>query len=95
VPALIRLYLRHVVIDFGLGAVFVTLLLGLNVANLGHLVLTSDMAVVAVAMLVAFNGIVFAGVQFAIAAMRMEERAMPPRTGPLVPVPVRVVDRRG
>jgi hypothetical protein len=70
-PALVRLYIRNVVWGFVLSAVFVGLLLGFDVAGLRHLVMASDAGPVAVAMLFVFNGIVFAGVQFAIAVMRM------------------------
>lgn len=73
-PALVRLYIRNVAIGFALSAVFVGALLGLNVANLWHLVSTSPQGWIAVLMLFVFNGIVFAGVQFAIAIMRMEDR---------------------
>lgn len=71
-PRLVRLYIHQVLIGFGLSAVFVTALLYTNVGNLWHLISTSDIGWIAVAMLFMFNGIVFAGVQFAIAVMRME-----------------------
>ncbi|QDY68808.1 hypothetical protein [Qingshengfaniella alkalisoli] len=92
-PHLVRLYIRQSLIGFGISAVFVTLLLALNVANLGHLVLTSDMGWVAGFMLWFFNGIVFAGVQFALA---LPDGNVVPRSGrkePVwlaEPVPVRV-----
>ena len=90
-PDLVRLYIRNVLIGFALSAVFVGALLGLNVANLWHLVSTSPMGWVAGLMLFVFNGIVFAGVQFGIVIMRMEDkggdggrgRRMP--VGPAVP----------
>ena len=41
-PALVRLYIRNVIIGFALSVVFVGALLGLNVANLWHLVSTSQ-----------------------------------------------------
>ncbi len=44
-----------------------------NVANLGHLVAASSGGYIALVMLFMFNGIVFAGVQFAIAVMRMAD----------------------
>ncbi|MBY6118390.1 hypothetical protein [Mameliella alba] len=72
-PKLIRLYILQVLAGFGLSAVFVGALLWFNVANLWHLISGSDMGVVAVLMLFMFNGIVFAGVQFAISIMRMGE----------------------
>lgn len=70
-PALVRLYIRNVAWGFALSAVFVGLLIGLDVAGLRHLVMATDAGPVAVAMLFVFNGIVFAGVQFAVAVMRM------------------------
>lgn len=70
-PKLISLYIRQVILGFGLSGVFVALLLYFNVANLWHLVTHTSGGMVAVAMLFMFNGIVFAGVQFAITIMRM------------------------
>ncbi len=70
-PALVRLYIRNVAWGFVLSAVFVGLLLGFDIAGLRRLVMASDAGPVAVVMLFVFNGIVFAGVQFAIAVMRM------------------------
>lgn len=97
-PALVALYIRQVLIGFLLSVAFVGLLLGLNVGNLGHLVTTSDVAAVATAMLVICNGIVFAGVQFGIAVMRMQEPEAPADRGGSAPepvlVPVRVEARR-
>ncbi|SDJ92554.1 hypothetical protein [Aliiruegeria lutimaris] len=72
-PKLVRLYIRQVIIGYLLSAVFVTLLLSLNVANLWHLVTHTSGGWIAVAMLFIFNGVVFAGVQFGIAIMRMSE----------------------
>ena len=76
-PDLIRLYIRHALIGFGISAVFVSGLLYLNVANLWHLVSTSNLGWVAVLMLFMFNGIVFAGAQFGIQIMRMAEDDKP------------------
>ncbi len=72
-PELVRLYIRHVIVGFVLGAVFTGLLLWLDVAGLGHLVAATREGPLAVVMLVVFNTIVFAGVQFAIAVMSMAE----------------------
>ncbi len=72
-PKLVRLYIKQVLFGFGLSGLFVFALLYTNVANLWHLISTSDMGWIAVVMLVFFNGVVFAGVQFAITIMRMEE----------------------
>lgn len=72
-PKLIRLYITNVAIGFGLAAVFVGMLLWFNIANLWHLVSHSDKGWLAVLILWFANGIVFAGVQFAIAVMRMKD----------------------
>jgi hypothetical protein len=84
-PKLVALYIRHVLIGFGLAAVFVALLLWTNVGNLWHLVTASDVGVMAVIMLFMGNGIVFSGVQFAITVMRMGDDDEP-RGGKRVPV---------
>ncbi|MDJ0821305.1 MAG: hypothetical protein QNJ09_05755 [Paracoccaceae bacterium] len=76
-PKLVRLYIRQVLIGFGLSAAFVALLLYANVANLWHLVSGSDVGLLAVFLLWLFNGIVFAGVQFGISIMRMAEDDTP------------------
>lgn len=70
-PPLIRLYIRSIAIGFVLACVFTGLLIGLDVAHLRHLVLSSPLGWLAVMMLVIFNGIVFSGVQFGFAIMRM------------------------
>ncbi|MCB1330929.1 MAG: hypothetical protein KDK28_16470, partial [Maritimibacter sp.] len=71
-PELVRLYIKNVIMGFGLSAVFVGALLYLNVGNLWHLISTSNVGWIALVMLLFFNGVVFAGVQFAITIMRME-----------------------
>ena len=73
-PRLVRLYIRQVAIGFGLSAVFVALLLGFNVANLRGLMLATKGGFIAGFMLFFFNGLVFAGVQFAISIMRMADK---------------------
>ena len=72
-PRLVRLYLRQIALGFALSAVFVGLLLGFNVANLRSLMLHTQGGAIAAFLLFFFNGLVFAGVQFAIAIMRMAE----------------------
>ncbi|SLN23217.1 hypothetical protein ROA7450_00909 [Roseovarius albus] len=72
-PKLIRLYIINAAIGFGLAAVFVGMLLWFNIANLWHLISTSDKGWQALLILWVANGIVFAGVQFAIAVMRMKD----------------------
>lgn len=73
-PELVRLYIRNVFVGLGLSVVFVGLLLWLNVANLWHLISTSDIGYIALALLIVFNTIVFSAVQFSIAIMRMAEK---------------------
>lgn len=85
-PDLVRLYIRNVAVGFALSAIFVGALLGLNVANLWHLVSTSPMGWVAGLMLFVFNGIVFAGVQFGIVIMRMGDRGGDGGRGRRMPV---------
>jgi uncharacterized membrane protein len=87
-PPLIRLYIRHCAIGFGLSAAFVGLLFAFDVANLWTLVSRSDMGAVAALMLFMGNGIVFAGVQFGITIMRMGEDDEP--RGGLRPEPLAI-----
>ncbi|MGP3698642.1 hypothetical protein [Rhodobacter sp. NSM] len=98
-PQLVRLYIVNVLIGFAISIAFVVALVALDVAGLGHLVLGTDMGWLGGVMLVMFNGVVFAGVQFAIAVMRMadpEDRTPPggrfvrPMQSRLVPIPVTV-----
>lgn len=72
-PELVRLYIRNVLIGLMLSAVFVAALLYFNVGSLWHLVSATKEGPIAVVMLLVFNTVVFAGVQFAIAVMRMAE----------------------
>lgn len=80
-PRLVRVYIRQCVFGLALSVVFVAGLIALDVAHLRHLVSSSDVGILAVGLLVLFNGIVFAGVQFAIAIMEMQERPEPPAGG--------------
>lgn len=73
-PALVRLYIRQVAIGFAIAAAFTALLLWFDVAGLRHLVTHTAEGPLAVVLLVVFNGIVFSGVQFGIAVMRLAER---------------------
>jgi hypothetical protein len=70
-PDLVRLYIRHVAIGFALAAVFTGMLFWFNVANLGHLVTHAPGGALAAVLLLVFNGIVFAGVQFGVAVTAM------------------------
>lgn len=80
-PPLVKVYIRQCVFGLALSVVFVAGLIALDVAHLRHLVTSSDVGILAVCLLVLFNGIVFAGVQFAIAIMGMQERPEPPSGG--------------
>ena len=100
-PELVKLYIRSCAIGFLIAAVFVGLLVWLDIAHLGHLVLTSEQGLVALAVLWLLHGVVFAGVQFAWKIMSMAERNDPPGGGLrvvldqlAVPVPVEEKRRR-
>lgn len=66
-PHLVKLYIRQVVVGYAISAAFVALLLSFDVANLWSLISGSPVGWLACLMLWVFNGIVFAGVQFALA----------------------------
>lgn len=87
---IMRFYLRNCLIGFAAAAVFVALLLWVNVANLWGLILHSDVGILATFLLWFFHGIVFAGVQTGIAVMAMAEDVTDggPDDGPgrLIPV---------
>lgn len=91
-PRLIKLYIVNVLIGFALSAVFLGLMLTFNLGGLRHLILETPSGWIAAAMIFMGNGIVFAGVQFAIAVMSMAEKDEGPRGGlraaTLVPVKV-------
>jgi len=90
-PDLMRLYLRHCAIGFLLSAVFVGLLLWLDVAGLGSLIARSDIGWLAVFLLWYFNGTVFGSVQFAIVVMSQAQADNDDQRGTLIPVPVPAV----
>ncbi|WP_344842163.1 hypothetical protein [Celeribacter arenosi] len=101
-PKLIRLYITQVIFGFAIAAVFVGALLYWNVANLWHLVSNDPAGILAVGVLWFANGIVFSGVQFAIAIMRMAGRdedgsggKREPIALTLKPVPIPVETKRG
>ena len=80
-PELVKMYIRNVVIGFGIAGAFTAMLLWFNVMNLWSLVSTSDAGLLAVFLLWFMHGIVFAGVQFAWAVMAMAEKDGGPRGG--------------
>ena len=93
-PKLVQLYIKQVLLGFGLSGLFVGGLLYTNVGNLWHLVTSSDIGLIAVIMLFMANGIIFAGVQFAIVIMRMGHEDDTPKGGKRQPIatdiPVRI-----
>ncbi|MGJ8627481.1 MAG: hypothetical protein ACSHXB_11045 [Sulfitobacter sp.] len=72
-PKIFRFYIFHCVIGFAISALFTGALLYLNIANLWHLISTSDIGLMAVTVFWVLNGIVFAGVQTAVAIWLMAE----------------------
>lgn len=86
-PHLIRLYIVNVAIGFAISAVFMALVLTLDLVNLRHLLLETPSGWIAGLMLFFFNGTVFAGVQFAIAVMNLaEDDSRTPRGGLRLPL---------
>lgn len=92
-PKLVRLYIQSIAVGFVLSVLFLGVLVGMDVAGLRGLILGSSSGLVAAAMLVVFNGIIFSGAQFAYVIFRMAEDDDAPRGGRRVRqelVPVRV-----
>ena len=85
-PELVRLYIRNILLGLLLAVVFTAALIVLDVAHLRHLTLETAGGWLAIVMLVVFNTIVFAGVQFGIAVMRMAVPEEGPRGGNRAPV---------
>jgi len=76
-PVLIRAYILQVIAGFGLSAIFVGLLLWVDVMGLWSLIQRSDDAVLAVFLLWFFNGLVFGSIQFGIWVMGQAEDGPP------------------
>ena len=72
-PVIIRFYIKHCIIGFAVSANFIGALMFFNVANLWHLISTSDIGIMALVVFWVLNGIVFAGVQNGVAIMLMAE----------------------
>ncbi len=72
-PDLIKLYLRNVAIGFVLSAAFVGVLLWKDVMGLWSLASGTQGGWIAIGLLFMFNGLVFSGVQFAVAIMLMAD----------------------
>lgn len=73
-PELIKLYIRHSLIGFGISAIFVAMLLVFDVMNLRGLLSRSDTVVLPLFILWFFHGALFASVQFAYAVMSLAEK---------------------
>ena len=67
----VRLYIFHCFIGYLLSAVFTALIIGFDVAGVGHLVTSVEGGWLAALVFFLLNGIVFAGVQFGIVLMSM------------------------
>jgi len=104
-PKLVRFYIRHVLIGFAVALAFTAALLALDVGSLRGLIFGTSGGYIALAMLTFANGLVFGGVQFAIAIMGLAEDGGPRggtalplwrwatgRRHPAPPVPVRAED---
>ena len=93
-PKLIRLYIQQCCLGFLIAAAFVGVLFWYNVGNLWYLVTHTEAGMLAAILFWLFNGIVFSGVQFGIAVMRLQDtdHDSGPRGG--IRVPVRVTARR-
>lgn len=79
-PRLVRLYLFSILFGVALGLSFTALLLIFDVAGLRHLLTGSAGGLIGLFMLAFFHSVLFAGVQFGVSVMLMEERkAGPPR----------------
>ncbi len=91
-PRIVRFYVKHCLIGFGVAAAFIGGMLYFDVAGLWHLISGSDIGVMALIVFWVLNGIVFAGVQTAVAVMMLAEDDRGD-TGPqggkraLIPVP--------
>lgn len=94
-PKLIKLYIQQVLIGFGLSAVFTAILIYFDIGNLQRLLLGSSDGLLGLFLIFFFNGLVFAGVQFAIRIMRMgheddddddDDRGMPVGWDQLIPI---------
>lgn len=96
-PKLVRLYFQSIAVGLGLSVLFLGALIWLDIGGLGGLILGSQTGLVAAAMLIVFNGIIFAGAQFAYVIMRMADHGDGPRGGRalrLDPIPVKVEARK-
>lgn len=87
-PNLMRHYLWHCAIGFGLSAVFVAGVLWFDIARLGTLIAGSDIGWLAVFLLWFFNGTVFGSVQFAVHLMLNTDKDDDDHRGQMITVRV-------
>lgn len=73
-PRLLRLYLTSIAIGFALSLSFTALLMLFDIAGLRHLVTATQGGVIAVIMLIWFHTLLFSGVQFGYAVMRLARK---------------------
>lgn len=71
-PKLIRLYIDSVLVGFALAIGFVLLLVLLDIAQIGRLVLTGRDGLLAAGMMTVFFGGLFASVQFALRIVTLD-----------------------
>jgi hypothetical protein len=74
-PLLVRFMLRHALVGFAMAIAFVTLILVLDLGGLATLAGTSDLGILAVALLTFFTGLTFASLQMGIAVMSMKPQS--------------------
>ncbi|QRG08100.1 hypothetical protein EZH22_07130 [Xanthobacter dioxanivorans] len=77
-PFLVRFLVRHAGIGVGVAAIFVALLVVLDVAHLGTLLATSPDGLLAVGVLTFALGLTFGSVQMGFAVMLLGARDEPP-----------------
>lgn len=73
-PRVMRIYIASAFTGFALAAVFLGLVMLVNVGNLRHLILTSDVGWIAALAFWVLNGIVFSGVQFGYTVNALAKR---------------------
>ncbi|WP_322895137.1 MULTISPECIES: hypothetical protein [unclassified Yoonia] len=95
-PNLMQLYLRHCAVGFLAAAVFVAMLLFYDIAQLGSLVMNSDIGWLAVLLLWFFHGTIFGAVQFAVSIMldAQDDDNDDYRGGRMIPIRVPAQSRR-
>ena len=88
-----RASIVNAAIGFGVAAVFVVGLVGMNVAGVGQMVRGSGMGVVAAVALWILHGVAFTAIQIAFKSIGLDDDDGP-RGGKLIPIKVEVVAKR-